>query len=137
MLDVDLHLAKLQRLVERLRHRWRQHGELAALDGAELERLATDLGLAPRDIRHLANLGPDSAELLYRRLAALGITRADVERVAPGLARDLEHTCACCDQKSACQNDLNSRRDATDWHEYCPNAIALQSAKRCRGRFPA
>lgn len=137
MLHVDLHLANLQRLVERLRDRWRQRGELAAMDGSELERLAAELGMTSRDIHHLVGLGPDAAALLYCRLAALGITRADVERVAPGLARDLERTCACCNHKHTCENDLDSRPNATDWQDYCPNATALESAKRCRGRFPA
>jgi uncharacterized protein YjiS (DUF1127 family) len=137
MSHIDLHLANLQRLVERLRDRWRQRGELAALDRTELDRLAADLGMTSRDVEHLVELGPDSAELLYRRLAALGMTRAEVERIAPGLARDLERTCACCDHKHVCEVDLSSRPDATDWHDYCPNAIALESAKICRGRFPA
>lgn len=137
MLSVHLHLANLQRFVDRLRDRWSQRGELAALYGTELERLAKQLGMTPRGVHQLVDFGPDAVALLYRRLATLGITRADVERIASGLARDLERTCACCDRKQACKSDLDSRPDAPDWRDYCPNAIALESSRRCRGRFPA
>lgn len=137
MLNVDLHLANLQRLVHGLRERWRERGELAALNEAELDRLAADLRLVSSDLNQLVDLGPDTTELLYGRLDALSITRADVERMVPGLARDLERTCACCDRKKVCARDLEVRPEALEWKDYCPNEIAITSVGKCRGRFPA
>lgn len=135
MFDIGLHLANLHHRIEQLWHRWRQRREPAALDGAELERLASRL--TSSNAHHMADLGAQSSVLLHRRLAALGITGADLDRVAMGLGRDLARTCACCDHKKNCRDDLSARPDATGWHTYCPNAIALQAARRCRGRFPA
>ena len=127
MLSIDLHLANLQRLVEGLRVRWRQRGELAGLDRAELDKLASDLGLTAGEVQHLVDLGPDASALLHRRLSVLGITRADIERVAPGLMRDLERTCSCCGEKHACRSDLDARPGDPAWRDYCPNATAIES----------
>ncbi len=136
MPSVDLHLANLQRFVHGLRERWRQRGELAALNESELQKLASGLGLTSSDLNRLVDCVPDAADLLHKRLNVLGITRADVERVAPGLARDLERTCACCSHKRTCAEDLIQRPDDARWREYCPNSIAITSVGSCRGRFP-
>ena len=61
------------------------------------------------DLRDLAARGPDAAHLLYERMRALGITADDVERTAQGLMRDLERTCACCNDKGTCGRDLANR----------------------------
>ena len=70
-----------------------------------------------------------------QRMHALGITRTDVERVASGLARDLEKSCACCNDKDTCKRDLASGPGDPAWKDYCPNAISLESIKRAKGRF--
>jgi uncharacterized protein YjiS (DUF1127 family) len=136
MLGVDLHLANLQRFVQGMRERWRQRSELAALNEAEFGKIAGDLGLTSSDLNRLVDRGPGAADLLYKRLDVLGITRADAERVASGLTRDLERTCACCDHKRACARDLAQWPDGTGWRDYCPNAIAITSVGSSRGRFP-
>lgn len=137
MPNVSLHLTRLQHFVGQLRDRWRRRSELEALDERELERLAAEFGMTPDELHYLVDQGADAAALLYSRLAALHITRADVERLASGLAVELERTCSCCDQKHVCKNDLDARPDAADWYEYCPNATELESVKRFRGRFLA
>ena len=124
-------------LLERLRDWWQRGQEIATLDRAELDRMAMEFGMTPRDLANLVARGPGAADLLYQRLGALGVSRGDVERVAPGLARDLERTCSCCDHKGTCRTDLESRPDDPAWEGYCPNAIALESVKRSKGRFPA
>jgi hypothetical protein len=124
---IDLNLANLQRLIHGIRERWRQQGELAGLNKGELDKLAADLGLATSDLNHVISRGPNAADLLHRRLAVLGITRADVERTASGLARDLERACACCTHKRLCSHDLEGNPDDSGWQDYCPNAVALAS----------
>ncbi len=116
---------------------WQQQGELAGVDPHELERIGSELGLTVSDLRDLATRGPDAADMLYRRMRALGISRGDVERTALGLMRDLERTCSCCGHKKQCAGDLEARSESTAWKQYCPNALSLDAAAGMRGRFPA
>src|SRR6185295_18862135 len=117
----------LRGMLQRLQHWRHEREELGALAPGELNRLAGELGLTARDLQALVAQGPGGAELLKRRLNALGVSRADVERIAPGLAQDLERTCGCCGEKSACRHDLTQDPDGTAWREYCPNAVSLES----------
>jgi hypothetical protein len=91
--------------------------ELGALAPGELSRLAGEFGSTAWDLQDLVAQDPGGAELLKRRLNALGVSRADVERIALGLARDLERTCWCWGEKSACQHDLTQDPDGTAWRE--------------------
>lgn len=123
--------------VARVRAWWQRTGEIGRLDPDERNRIAADLGVTTRDLEDLAARGPNAADLLYQRLAALGLTGADAERTALGLMRDLQRTCSCCDQKGTCAQDLSSWPDDPVWKEYCPNAITLDAVARSKGRFPA
>ena len=124
-------------LLARLREWWRRHSELETMDPEELARVARDLGMTGGELKDLAARGPDAAHLLDERMRVLGLTRADVERVVHGLMRDMERTCACCDEKGVCEKDLAARPDDTAWEGYCPNAVALTGAKIIKGHFPA
>ncbi len=124
------------RFLSRLRDWWQRRGELDAMEPAELERLASDLGMTGRELKELAARGPDAAHLLHERMRVLDLTKADVERVAPGLMRDLERTCACCSEKGVCEKDLATRPDDPDWTGYCPNAVALTGVKIVKRHFP-
>ena len=120
----------------RVRTWWQRYNELNNMDRGEVDRIAADLGMTARDLRDLTARGPDAAALLHRRMAALGLSRHDVERAALGLMRDLERTCSCCDQKGGCEKDLASRPEDPAWKSYCPNAISLDSVTGTKGRFP-
>lgn len=124
-------------LLSRLRDWWRRHSELDTMDPEDLERIAKDLGMTGPELKDLAARGPDAAHLLHERMHVLGLTRVDVERVAQGLMRDMERTCACCDEKGVCEKDLAARPDDSAWGGYCPNAAALTSVKINKGRFLA
>lgn len=113
---------------------WRQNHELANLPRDELQRLAADFGMASKDLEHLVAKGPHAADLLHERLAALGLSRSDVERIARGLLRDLERTCACCSDKTECKKDLATRPDDPAWKDYCANATSLEAIMRSKGR---
>ena len=138
----------------RLREWWRRRSELETMDPEELARVARDLGMSGRELRNLAARGPDAVHLLDERMRVLGLTRADVERVVhdlgelerigrevervvQGLMRDMERTCACCDEKGVCKKDLAARPNDDAWEGYCPNAVALTGAKIIKGHFPA
>jgi len=122
--------------LSRVREWWRRRAELDAMDPAELERMASDFGMTGNELKDLAARGPDAANLLYERMRLLGLTRADVERAAHGLMRDLERTCACCSDKATCELDLAARPDDPAWEGYCPNALGLTGVKMLKGRFP-
>jgi len=125
------------RLLSRLREWWRRRSELNAIDRWELERIASDLGMTGPELKDLAARGPHAADQLHQRMRLLGLTTADVERVAHGLMRDLERTCARCGQKGVCGKDLTTQPHDPSWGGYCPNAIALTCVKNARGTFPA
>jgi hypothetical protein len=121
--------------LKRLREWWQRSGELSGMDRTELQRMAGEFGMSVRDLQELVARGPHAADLLRERMQALGIARADVESMARGLMQDLERTCACCDGKEACGQDLEQRPDDPAWKDYCPNAISLESVRRAKGRL--
>ncbi len=114
--------------------RWREQAELSQLPAGELDRVAAELGMTGEDLTTLAAKGPHASDLLYERMEALGVSRSDADRVAHGLMRDLEKSCACCGDKSRCKADLATHAEDPVWKEYCPNAITLESLRRMKGR---
>ncbi len=128
--------AAVDALLARLRDWWRARNELAGIDQSELGRIAGELGMTAEDLEDLVARGPDAANLLYERMRALGISRADVERSAHGLMRDLERTCACCNEKGVCEKDLTKQPNDPGWKNYCPNAVSLEFLTRLKGHFP-
>jgi hypothetical protein len=114
--------------------RWRERAELNALPPEELGRLAHELGVSGDELTEIAARGPHASDLLYERMQAMGIARADVDRVAHGLIRDLERSCSCCADKGECKRDLAAHPGDPVWKEYCPNAISLEAVRRMKGR---
>ena len=87
-------------------------------------------------LKDLAARGPDAANLLYERMRALGLSKADVDHAAQGVMRDLQKTCACCNEKGICEKDLSKQPDDPGWKSYCPNAVTLESLAKLKGHFP-
>jgi uncharacterized protein YjiS (DUF1127 family) len=114
-------------LLSRVRDWWQRQEELNALDQKEIGLIAADLGISRTALKDLVARGPDAANLLYERMEALGISRADVARAAQGVMRDLQRTCACCNEKGVCEKDLAKRPDDPVWKNYCPNAVTLEA----------
>ena len=86
------------------------------------------LSLTARDQRRRRwrALGQWKRYNLYERMRALGLSKADVEAAAQGVLRDLQRTCACCNEKSICERNLAQRPEAPVWMSYCPNAVTLE-----------
>jgi hypothetical protein len=123
-------------LISRLAAWLQGGGELSRLNADEVDRMARDMGLPADQLHALAAEGPGDAALLHRRLAALGLTTADAERVAFGLTRALETDCACCSSKEQCRSDLDAQPEAPGWMAYCANATTLAAIAGCKGRAP-
>jgi hypothetical protein len=113
-------------LLSRVRDWWRTQDELRLLNSQELGRVAWDLGLSGDALKDLVARGPDAAHLLYARMQALGMSEADVELAAHGVLRELQKTCALCNDKTVCEKDLAKHPDDPVWKSYCPNAVTLE-----------
>ncbi len=138
----DEHRPMFGRITDWLK-RWRdRRAVLTALDRfgkAEVERMARDVGVGAGDLRVLAGKWPDGANLLSRRVAALGLDRADIGRIEPQVLRDLQRVCSICDNKRACEHDLDRDPASAAWRDYCANAdtfaaVAGESPKEPAGR---
>ena len=100
--------------------------ELICCGKYEAERMAHDLGLPVSELRKLAELGPEAADLLARRMAELNLDRNEVAAVVPTTLQDLQRVCTMCESHRQCARDL--RRNAADpaWEDYCPNVAVLK-----------
>ena len=121
-------------LLGRVRDWWRRQEELSALGNKEIGRVAEDLCISTDTLRDLVARGPEAASLLYERMQALGISKADVDKAAQGVMRDLQRTCACCKEKGVCEKDLADHPDDPVWKSYCPNAVTLESLSELKAR---
>jgi hypothetical protein len=124
----------VETLLIRLRKWWRTQNELAGISRNELDRVAADLNMTVDGLKDLVARGPDAANLLYERMRALGISRADVDSAA---LRDLQRTCACCNEKGVCEKDLTKQPGDPGWKSYCPNVVTLESLTSLKYHFPA
>jgi|GEM_PF-250082 len=118
-------------------------GSLAQLDRCgrdEIDRIAHDLSLTSGELRMLARNGANSARLLYRRMAELGLRPDKIAGAEPKVMRDLQKLCAMCDSKARCERDFARSAESSAWHAYCPNddtlialrAQAIKPANRVR-----
>jgi len=94
-------------------------------DGYEVARIAQEVGLTPSELRRMMKLGPDAANLLLVRMAALHLDADVLARTRPGVMRDLQRLCATCISKKQCRRDIQSDSDDAVWRQYCPNKSTL------------
>lgn len=114
-------------MIGRLQQWWRGRRDLDRLSAGELTRVARELGMTIHELKGVMASGPHAADLLYRRMKALELTQAAVERMAPGLMRDLQVSCCSCSAKARCKADLAANPAGTEWTSYCSNAVDLLS----------
>lgn len=91
----------------------------------ETERIAHDVGLSPAALHELAKHGPEEAELLRRRMAALHLDPEELARRDGGVMQDLQRLCTLCGSKGECAAALDWRPQDASWQNYCPNAGTL------------
>ena len=106
------------------------NARLAACDDSEIERIAHDIGVSANDLRNMAKRGPDAAEQLLERMAALHLDANAIARNRPATMRDLQRLCTNCIDKKRCQRDLVLTPNSPIWHHYCPNADTLDELQR-------
>lgn len=101
--------------------------DLSCAAEAEVERIARDMRMSPAELRAVARRGPEAADLLLRRMAALDLDPTEVSQVGPETFRDLQRACALCENKRRCARDLARGPDLPAWKEYCPNNATLMA----------
>ncbi len=109
------------------RERWQRLHDLDSMSSDDVARMATDIGITTDDLRRVAREPNGTVELLYRRLASLRLSAEDVRAVSPLLLRDLERTCAVCDEKGRCKSDFAESDNPAGWESYCPNSGTLRT----------
>jgi len=92
---------------------------------AEIERMARDVRLSVSELRALARKGPKAADLLQRRLAALGLDPTEVAHLEPAAFRDLQRVCTLCKSHRRCMWDFARGASPPTWDRYCPNTGTL------------
>jgi hypothetical protein len=98
------------------------------LDG-EVERLANDIGMPVTEVRRLAKEGPEAADLLLQRMAALKLDRKKIGQLEPQTFRDLQRVCTLCESRRQCSLDLTLELANSHWESYCPNVATLRTLK--------
>jgi hypothetical protein len=104
-----------------------RRAELDRMGEVELSKIAQDAGVSAGELKELAQLGPDAADLLPRRMQAIGLDVDQVGRKEPGSLRDMQRLCARCEAHGRCERDLSSRPDDAVWQTYCPNVVTLRA----------
>lgn len=99
------------------------------LDNAETAQIAADVGLSVADLVRVEQMGPQAADPMVHRLAAMGMNPDEVARVEPAVFHDLQRVCSFCDEKRQCQHELRRDPDGTEWKTYCPNMPTFEALK--------
>jgi hypothetical protein len=108
--------------VDSLRQRYVSVNEIEHLDPQEVKCLAQDLGIPDHELRILAAKDKHAADLLARRMEALGL---DAARVDFAVMRDLQRCCSKCKDKGRCVHELEDDPREPLWPKYCPNEQTL------------
>ena len=88
-------------------------------------------GLSGDYLRKLVMRSGNDANLLSRRMVALGLDPYELTLSDPAVVRHLQRQCTLCKSREGCLLDLAHEckgaawRDRRKWREYCPNASAL------------
>jgi hypothetical protein len=120
----------LHRLTETAKAIWQRHksaDEVARLGRPEATCIARDLGISTDDLRALAGKDKNSAELLVRRMATLGL---DPTKLDGAVMRDLQRGCSLCRDKQLCVHELEDKPREPTWPKYCPNEHTLAALSR-------
>jgi Family of unknown function (DUF6455) len=122
----------LARAFDWIRERARRSQELASLTQADLDFMASDLGITPADLLDVLPRSADDSYLMDRMLEARGL---DPDRIRHNLAaviRDMELVCTRCHATGVCRRDLINGTAAGHCHQYCANAETIDDILESR-----
>ena len=95
------------------------------LSDFEVARMARDAGLSSHELRCIAQLSLNAAQLLSRRMGVLNFDTDKVSETDMNLMRDMQRLCSTCSVKKQCERDLILRPESAVWRQYCPNECTL------------
>lgn len=101
--------------------------DLECCGDEEVERMAHDFRMSASELRAVTSRGPESADLLLDRMAALDLDRNEVSQTQGRTFQDLQRVCMMCESRRRCAQDLARDSEATAWKDYCPNATTLMA----------
>ena len=113
--------------VKKYRHAVGLRGEFAHCGAEEVALIARDIGVSPGELISIANKGPHAADELPKLLRALGVDAKKLGSNDPSLMRSLQRICISCGHKDQCQHDLAAGTAASNYRDYCPNAMSLDA----------
>ncbi|MCO5730667.1 DUF6455 family protein [Rhizobium sp. SSA_523] len=130
MNDATSHLAQRvgKQLVDwysDLRTRHADEDALMQLDPDGRRQLAADCNVNFETLLAVVRAGAHGADEMVEMLKALHIDPADLEAHLPALFRDMQVTCATCEDKSRCRHELKDGTAPVHFADYCANAPAL------------
>ena len=113
--------------VKNYRHAIGLSDELANCGPDEVRAIASDMAMTPADLRELASKGPGAADLLKKMLVALKVDPKELNQIDQRVTRDLQRLCISCQTKRRCEHELAAGTAARNMHEFCPNAVSLET----------
>jgi hypothetical protein len=115
----------LARAFDWIRERARRSQELANLSRADLDYMASDLGISQADLMDVLPRAADNSFLMDRMMEARGLDPDQVRRSLGALVRDMELVCTRCHASGVCRRDLLNGVADAHCHEYCGNAETM------------
>jgi Family of unknown function (DUF6455) len=130
MNDAKSHLAQRvgKQLVDwysELRTRHDDERALNSLDADSRRELVADCNVNFDTLLEVVRAGRHGADEMVEMLKALHIDPADLQAHLPELFRDMQVTCATCQDKGRCRHDLQDGSAPVNFADYCGNAPAL------------
>ena len=117
----------LARMFDWIKARFARDNELSMLSRADMQYLATDIGISESDFRALAPRLADHSGQMDQMMRAQGLDPEAVRTAFGGLVRDMELTCALCPNPAQCRRRLADGTAKERADEFCPNAGAMEA----------
>ncbi len=115
----------LGRMFDWIRERARRSQEIASLSQADLDFMASDLGITQADLIDVLPRAADDSHLMDRMMEARGLDPEQVRRNLGALVRDMELMCTRCRATGICRRDLLNGTADAHCHDYCENAETM------------
>ena len=121
------------RALDWIKARVARNDELALMSRADLQLLASDIGVTEADLRDIAPRIGDHSDLMDQMMRARGLDPTAARRAFGGVVRDMEVTCARCWDSGVCRQELEAGTAGAHSHEFCANAGVINDLLQARG----
>jgi hypothetical protein len=98
--------------------------QLASMTRDDLRAFGRDIGMTEAEVREVSG---DHSALMEQMMRARGLDPVSVRRDFGGAVREMEKTCARCQDSGRCFRELEAGTSAARYHVFCPNACAMDN----------